>query len=254
MVMTFSSRRRHDVEGDPSSDYWMTYSDLMANLLMVFALIICVSMLMAARERREFITKVERQERQLGEKTDELGRVARSAAERLGIRRKIIEQLRDRLAQYDVKVDQDTGAILIAAAVLFEQNQATVTAEGAEVLRLVMDAYTSVLLGDDKFRTHLSRIIIEGHTNDDGGYVYNLDLSQRRAFSVMTNILAKYADSPYAESLQRFMVASGRSLVDLIRLDTGDVDKVRSRRIEIKFSLKDEDTIKELAHILEGKR
>jgi chemotaxis protein MotB len=247
-------RRKQHVEVESWSDYWMTYSDLMANLLMVFALIICVSMLMAARERREFISKVEEQGRELQDKANEIDRVARGAAERLGIRRQIIEQLRDRLARYDVKVDQDTGAILIAAAVLFEQNQAIVTAEGAEVLRLVMDAYTSILLGDEKFRAHLSRIIIEGHTNDDGGYVYNLDLSQRRAFSVMTNILAEYADSRYAESLQRFMVASGRSLVDLIRLDTGDVDKVRSRRIEIKFSLKDEDTIKELANILEGNR
>ena len=43
--------------------------------------------------------------------------------------------------------------------------------------------YCSVLLRDD-YREYVSEIIIEGHTDTNGSYIYNLELSQQRTFSV----------------------------------------------------------------------
>ena len=70
----------------------------------------------------------------------------------------------------------------------------------------------------------MSRIIIEGHTNDDAPpssdpYIFNLDLSQRRAFNVMRFIIDEYRGTTDEEPLKEHMVASGRSLMDLICAD-----------------------------------
>ena len=43
--------------------------------------------------------------------------------------------------------------------------------------------YCSVLLRDD-YREYVSEIIIEGHTDSNGSYIFNLELSELRAFSV----------------------------------------------------------------------
>ena len=47
----------------------------------------------------------------------------------------------------------------------------------------VLPKYCSVLLRDD-YREYVSEIIIEGHTDTNGSYIYNLELSQQRTFSV----------------------------------------------------------------------
>ena len=50
--------------------------------------------------------------------------------------------------------------------------------------------YCSVLLRDD-YREYDSEIIIEGHTDTNGSYIYNLDISQQRAYSVAKDCLTE---------------------------------------------------------------
>jgi outer membrane protein OmpA-like peptidoglycan-associated protein len=237
---------------EASGEHWMSYSDLMAGLLMIFALILTLSMFISSQEHREQTRERDTQLQIIKRQQDELKVAKQNATNRLGIRRDIIEALGRKLRNYNVRVDPQTGAIQIDAGILFGQDEAAVSDGGKTVLEDVMQAYTSILLDDEAYRRHLSRIIIEGHTNDDGSYLYNLELSQRRALNVMKHILETRGDASQQERLREYLVASGRSETDLIAKDEGKVDKERSRRIEIKFSLKDEDTIKELLEILKS--
>ena len=154
-----------------STARWESYSDLMAVMLMVFALILSAIMLVSAQE------SVQSEARQT-----ELAEWRREAQDRMGVRRQIIEALRTSLADYQVEVDASTGAIRIGAAVLFAQDDTLVSDRGKAVLRDVMSTYTEVLLNTE-FQQFLSRIIVEGHTNSDGPrgnvYLYNLHLSSK---------------------------------------------------------------------------
>jgi outer membrane protein OmpA-like peptidoglycan-associated protein len=223
-----------------STDRWESYSDLMAVMLMVFALVLSAIMLVSAQEtQRSEVRRIE------------LDGLRQEAANRMGVRAEIIEALRTSLAEYEVKVDSSTGAIRIGASVLFAQDEATVTDSGKVVLGDVMGVYTHVFF-DSKFEQYLSRIIVEGHTNSDGEYLYNLELSQKRAQNVMRHIVSIYDSTPWENPLKRYMVASGRSEMDVLKRD-GIEDKDASRRIEFKFSLKDEEMIEELQRMLSKK-
>ena len=101
-------------------------------------------------------------------------------------------------------------------------------------------------------RKFIESITIEGHTNSDGTYLSNLALSQQRALAVMqflydSNIIDKDLLSTYVNS-------SGRSSSDLILDKTGAEDKDASRRIEIKFAIKNEEAVKELQNFLGDKK
>ena len=101
-------------------------------------------------------------------------------------------------------------------------------------------------------RKFIESITIEGHTNSDGTYLSNLALSQQRALAVMqflydSNIIDKDLLSTYVNS-------SGRSSSDLILDKDGIEDKDASRRIEIKFAIKNEEAVKELQNFLGDKK
>ena len=77
----------------------------------------------------------------------------------------------------------------------------------------------------------------------------NLLLSQQRALAVMqflyeSNIVDK-------KLLSTFVNSSGRSSADLILDKKGVEDKDASRRIEIKFNIKNEEAIKEIQNYLD---
>ena len=105
-------------------------------------------------------------------------------------------------------------------------------------------------MNDKEIKDNLDKIIIEGHTNSDGDYLYNLELSQKRALSVMKFLLALQPENE--NELQRYVTANGRSETDLIITNTKE-NKFASRRIEIKFRLKNDEAISEISRMLGSK-
>ena len=109
--------------------------------------------------------------------------------------------------------------------------------------------YITTLLSNKDIRSYIDNITIEGHTDTDGTYMYNLALSQKRALEVMKFI---YKDDPQNEELyKQYLSASGRSYSDLILDQNNKEDKDASRRIEIKFRIKNEEAVKELERFLD---
>ena len=147
-------------------------------------------------------------------------------------------------------VDEKTGDIVLDSSLMFETGSSTLKAEGLAQLNRLIPVYLGVLL-QDEYRDYVAEIIIEGHTDSTGSYEHNLELSQNRALNV-----AKYClnmgtlTQTQKTRLKSIITAQGRSFSDPVYDENGVEDQERSRRVEIKFRLKDAEMILRINSIL----
>jgi chemotaxis protein MotB len=166
-----------------------------------------------------------------------------------GIQLKVIAALKETLGD-KIDIDRRNGALRLASNILFDKGKSDLK-EGAKTeLTQAFNDYIGALVTNEAIRPHLERIVIEGHTDSDGTYMYNLELSQKRALAVMNHLLTLPIAQKY--NLKKYLAASGRAYLDPIRKN-GKEDKEASRRIEIKFQLKNRDAMHEIERILDEK-
>ncbi len=271
--------------------YWQSYSDMMAALLLIFILLIAITLfvyrqkrtdlenarlqlnttrqeLMDSREEllasmkeleeasaRATMTEDELQEayRKIDEAQAELDSTRSELRDIVGIRTDIIGELQKRFDNSSMKVDAQTGTITFSSDVLFQYNSDRLTAESKATLTEIIPMYLGVLL-QDAFRPYISEIIIEGHTDTDGGYQSNMVLSTGRADSVAQFCMDEKngLTQDQIAQLQKMLTVNGRSYsVPIMDSATGEVDMAASRRVEIKFRLREEEMIEKITEILE---
>ena len=166
-----------------------------------------------------------------------------------GIKLKVVAALKEALGN-KIDIDKKTGSLKLASNILFEVGQASLKDEAKVELKKAFEQYIGTLVTNKEIRSHLDKIIIEGHTDSDGSYIYNLNLSQKRALAVMEYLLT--LDFTKKHNIRPLMTASGRAYLDAIKVN-GVEDKEASRRIEIKFRLKNEDAMHEIEKVLDAK-
>jgi chemotaxis protein MotB len=140
---------------------------------------------------------------------------------------------------------------MLQSAVFFDVGKDEIKEGGRAFLDEFIPVYLSVLLRPE-YAQDLGEIIIEGHTDTQGTYLMNLELSQRRALSVATYCLGMKGLTPaQRERLRDILTAKGRSYSVPVLLQGSDkVDMDASRRVEFKFRLKDTEMIDEIRKIL----
>ncbi|MBQ9032147.1 MAG: OmpA family protein [Parasporobacterium sp.] len=324
-------RRNRRKSEDEETSYWLSYSDMMAGLLLVFVLIISFTILQAkaqyeAKEeelaeqaliifaQQEELTdketqlgsqqsQLEEQQSQLEEQQSQLAlqqdlltqqqteldeqksavevlrellanqeallaekealvgeqqQALESQQEQLdriiGVKTDLIEALKTRFdsTNLSVSVDSKTGAITMDSSILFELDEYDLSEAGQRFLTQFIPVYLEVLMSPD-FSGYISEIIIEGHTDTEGDYMYNLELSQQRALAVATFCLSEdnqFLTETELETLRNLVTANGRSFSDPVYGANGQIDMDASRRVEFKFRLNDEDMVQEMIDIL----
>ena len=197
-------------------------------------------------------TRIDALQLVLSEQEKELSSYQVQIADLLGVRTRIVEDLRNALARANVSatVDPNTGDIVLDSTLMFETNSSAIREEGLAQLDRLIPIYLDVLLREE-YRDYVAEIIIEGHTDSTGRYERNLELSQERALSVakyctsMTTLTSRQRDQ-----LKKIITAQGRADSDLIYNPDGTENQDRSRRVEIKFRLKDTEMIERMGEIL----
>lgn len=317
-------RRNRRKSDDEETSYWLSYSDMMAGLLLVFVLIISFTIMQAKaqyEQKEEELaeqaliifaqqdellekegeladkeslltdaqtqledqqTQLEDAQTQLDEQKTALDAVKELLANQeallaekealvtsqqeeltaqqeqldriIGVKADLIEALKTKFADTNlsVSVDEKTGAITLDSSVLFDTEEYFLSETGAQLLSEFLPIYIGVLLSPE-FSDYVSEIIIEGHTDTDGTYMHNLELSQQRALAVAQFCLTAengILSDEQITSLRNILTANGRSFSDPVYNPDGTVDMNASRRVEFKFRLNDEDMVQEMIDIL----
>ena len=296
-------RRRAARRRDEETTYWLSYSDMMAGLLLCFVLIISLTVLrskvlydqkqneLAGKEQELIIqseelenerltideqgARLNAQELKLSEQEGELLAQQKLLEEQsqllkdleklmgeqqakldniIGIRSELVEALRNEFenSSLSISVDEKTGAITMDSNILYEYNKSVLKSGGKDFLGEFMPRYLKILLSP-KYSKYISEIVIEGHTDTDGTYLSNLELSQQRAYSVADYCMrkdSKFLTDREKEEFEKVLTTVGKSFSEPILNPDGSVNADASRRVEILFRLRDEEMIREMMEIL----
>lgn len=195
---------------------------------------------------QELNTKTE----ELDSKSQELQGSQEKIDKIIGVKADLIEALTNEFKSQNigVSIDQGSGAMVLDSNVLFGFNDSDLTDEGKSVLDTVVPVYCGVLLSDT-YRDSVAEITVDGYTDKKGTFEYNMGLSQKRSLSVGDYIVS-IADDTYKDLLQEKLVVNGHSWNDPVLNEDGSENDEASRRVEVRFRLRDEEILSELADAL----
>ena len=154
------------------------------------------------------------------------------------------DNLRSEFAERDLQIEcNPIRIILINPNYEFENSDKL--DQNSKALEVFFPIYLNTV-DKWKLRNLVDEIRIEGHTDSDGGYIYNMGLSQNRAknvldFAIKLPELKKTAS--YFEWSRSLLTANGLSFNrrlnqngEIMRYPfNGNEDKDRSRRVEVKL-------------------
>jgi len=130
-------------------------------------------------------------------------------------------------AGIEATIDMRKGTVTVDSNFLFINAQSNLTKAGKESLEEFIDVIAEVIKNGEYAGS--VTILIEGHTCSNGGYDYNMRLSESRAKAVMEYIVELH------EELADKIETVGRSYDELSKDENGNVDSTASRRVVFVF-------------------
>jgi outer membrane protein OmpA-like peptidoglycan-associated protein len=160
----------------------------------------------------------------------------------------VANQLQPLLEEKDLQLKQDPEDPLKLTVMVgedqlrFPVNSASLSASGATFIGTFFKNFAAKIC-DPTLRDKVDSLVIEGHTDTSGektpeGVRRNIELSQKRSFSVLEQALASVQGEPQSyECLLKLTSANGRgSRVPILVNNVYDPDL--SRRVEIKIRVR----------------
>lgn len=214
--------KKNNIEEDNGNIFWVTMSDLMLGLAIIFITLFVLAM-------TGFNQKSVQQQR---------------------IKMEVAKKIESELQRQHInaKIDRMTGDLKIPSSALFEVNSYILKPEGKKFLDKLTPVYVNTIFSSQKLVDNIDSIIIQGHTDSQGfaglkdineQFVYNMDLSTKRANSVAMYMLRGGYKPEFNEGFRHMITVEGRSFNDPILDDQGNEDMAKSRRVEIKLKVAD---------------
>jgi len=148
----------------------------------------------------------------------------------------IAEGLLDIYAKAGISFSSEGEKIILKfnTAIYFKTNETDLSEYELENIDSFTGTYLETAI-DDKFVKHIDRIVVEGHADDGGSYLYNLELSYKRAYSVVNYITdSGNIKASVLDNFKKLLVISGCSY-NFPVFTEGNIDRNKSRRVEFKL-------------------
>ena len=193
-----------------SDDSWISISDMMAGLMMLF-LVIAISYMLEEQQSKQKYQAALNKELHLEFELD--------------------------LDRWNAEILDDNTIRFKSPDVLFAQGNSKITDEYVSILKDFYPRYINVL-ENQEFKDSIKEIRIEGHTSSawnrytthKDSYLKNMELSQNRAMSVLKQCF-EIENSKWIDSNLR---ANGMGSSELILHSDNSENKSASRRVEFK--------------------
>lgn len=221
--------------------HWISLSDLMSGLMMVFMLVAIVFMVKVEHERDKI--------RNVAILYDTL---------RTQLYQDLNTEFAPDMTRWGAELDKDLAFRFNNSEVLFDQGKADLKPEFKAILADFFPRYMRIIT-QDKYRHDILEVRIEGHTSSgwagalsaDDAYIRNMDLSQQRTRSTLAYVLEMPEVEAEKSWLKAHLTANGLASAKVVRDALEKENPERSRRVEFRVRTDAEGriaTILEQAH------
>lgn len=233
MAIGFIAQNNQD---EDKESHWISLSDMMTGLMMIF-LLISISFMVNANSQRSYVTDI----------------VTTYHNVKVSLFNDLFREFDGDLKAWGGELEPNTLTIRFKdPEVLFESGRATLKPNFKAILNNFVPRYVNIMT-QDKYRDNVQEVRIEGHTSSewnnnvlgDVAYLKNMDLSQQRTRSVLAYILGLDSMKAQETWLKEHVTANGLSSSKLVT-NAGIEDKQGSRRVEFRLVTNTESLVDEL--------
>jgi outer membrane protein OmpA-like peptidoglycan-associated protein len=236
--MTLSIFRPRPRQGD-DGEHWLTVSDLMSGLMIIF-LFVAITYLQPLTNRAQELRQANEALQTARERIREI--VVAFNEDEVRLASELERELASDLPKWGAEFDRPTLSIRFRAPdLLFEQGRADLRPEFRLLLNEFLPRYLGVL---SSFAESIEEVRIEGHTSSEwrgassttDAFFRNMDLSQQRTRAVLELILTARSLEPYRDWARTTITANGLSSARPVFRTTSPnlEDSDRSRRVEFR--------------------
>ncbi|MBP3244856.1 MAG: OmpA family protein [Bacteroidaceae bacterium] len=155
------------------------------------------------------------------------------------------KEFKDDLTVWRATVDSTLCIRFQEPSMLFDEGEDKLKPKFQEILNDFFPRYIAVL-SRPQYRDNIEEIRIEGHTNSNGGYYSNMELSQDRTRAVLQYCFGLMKEQD-VQWLRGLVTANGLSSSHLIFTRNGEEDKDLSRRVEFRVRTNAEKQLEDIA-------
>jgi len=221
-------RKKHvEYEGKEENAFALSTGDLMAGLLFIFILLLMGAMLQV-QEKAE-------QDEEIVKRYDQI---------KTQLYIDLQEEFKDDLKTWNATIDSTLCIRFQEPSMLFDEGMDYLKDSFKPILNDFFPRYIAVL-SRPEYKANIEEIRIEGHTNSNGSYYSNMELSQNRTRAVLQYCFSLMSDNDVIW-LKGLVTANGLSSSRLITRN-GIEDKELSRRVEFRVRTNAEKQLEDIA-------
>ena len=235
----------------PREDHWVSISDIMTGLMVIF-MFIAISYILQAQQRQA--------------ERDELFEEFKAVKQELY--QELDSAFRDDFVEWQVELDKDLSIKFTNPDILFLSGSSRLTPKFQEILDQFIPRYLAIIL-QEKYAGKISEVRIEGHTDETpyyrhpDPYIGNVMLSQARSTEVLAHLRKQSAYNQLVEAqketLRFWLTANGLSYgrtldenKELTATSGLEADNTLSRRVEFRIITSSEQLVERVIKELEN--